>query len=316
MKLMDGGSLADCIADRKLYTQSPRHCAKLMSIVADAVHYGHQHGILHRDLKPANVLLDSNGDPFVTDFGLAKRIDAAFGKGNPNDQSAEWQMTASGVVVGTPSYLAPEQARGQTRNVTIATDVYGVGAMLYHLLTGRPPFEGESVVEVLREVNEKEPVRPQSLNPKIDRDLETICLKALAKEPASRYASAGALKEDLDRWLAGEPIHARPSGGWKDPSNGPVETRPSQPCWQRCPLVADRYGDGDLAVAAGGKSAANRRNPARRRRNAAAVRRRRKPQHGGLPPAWRWNEESITAQDDEIPRGVLWMAKPGNVRVG
>ena len=213
MKLMDGGSLAQrMVRDGKEYTQNPPLAARLISIIAGAVHYGHQRGILHRDLKPANVLLDRDGTPYVTDFGLAKRIDVGPVDGNPTEAALEAQLTASGTVVGTPAYMAPEQARGHSRQVTVATDVYGAGTILYHLLTGRPPFEDASLTELLRAVAEKEPVRPQSVNPKIDRDLETICLKALAKEPAGRYASALALKEDLDRWLAGEPILARRTG--------------------------------------------------------------------------------------------------------
>ena len=212
MKLMDGGSLGQSISrNGKAYTQNPRSAAKLMAIVAGAVHYGHQRGILHRDLKPANVLLDSAGAPYVTDFGLAKRMDRP-GEGDRGRRATQVEVTVSGTVVGTPAYMAPEQALGRVRQVTVATDVYGVGAILYHLLTGCPPFDGANLMDVLRDVAEREPVRPRSLNPKIDRDLETICLKALAKEPTGRYASAEAMREDLERWLAGEPILARRTG--------------------------------------------------------------------------------------------------------
>jgi WD40 repeat protein len=196
MKLIGGPSLDRKLAD---YLRDPKAAAKLVRTAAEAVHHAHQRGILHRDLKPSNILLDDRFEAYVTDFGLAKRIEGDSG------------MTASGAVLGTPPYMAPEQASGQRGAVTTATDVYGLGAILYSLLTGRAPFPGEALAEILEQVRERQPERPSRLNPSAPRDLEVICLKCLEKEPWRRYGSAQALAEDLGRYLADEPITARPA---------------------------------------------------------------------------------------------------------
>ena len=164
------------------------------------MHYAHEHGILHRDIKPGNILLDTNGEPHLTDFGLARLLDT---------QSS---VTRTIEVLGTPSYMAPEQAAGETTKLSKATDVYGLGAVLYQLLTGQPPFAGGTTYETIRLLRDTEPRQPRALNPKVDRDLSTVCLKCLEKDPQRRYSSALALAEDLEHWLKHEPILARPSG--------------------------------------------------------------------------------------------------------
>jgi serine/threonine-protein kinase len=195
MKLIDGGSLSDQLAR---FRADPRAAARLQLAIARAVNHAHQRGVLHRDLKPSNILLDQGGQPHVTDFGLAKRLVGDSG------------LTHSGALVGTPSYMAPEQASGHRGILTTATDVYGLGGILYALLTGRPPCQGDSLVETLDQVRTCVPSAPSQTNRLVDRDLETICLKCLEKEPAGRYGSAEALARDLERYLVGEPIKARP----------------------------------------------------------------------------------------------------------
>lgn len=212
MKLIEGGSLAERLDD---YRDDPRAVARLMSALARAVHHAHQRQVLHRDLKPANVLLDTEGRPHIVDFGLAKWLAAASEVDEErSDDSVDGDATEPGVLVGTPGYMAPEQAQCPTTaaGVTTATDVHGLGAVLYALLTGRPPYRGLNLLTTFEQVLRHDPPVPRSLNAKVDRDLQTVCLKCLEKEPARRYGSAEALAEELDRWLAGESILARPTG--------------------------------------------------------------------------------------------------------
>jgi WD40 repeat protein len=196
MKLTTGGSLAQRVGD---FLGKPTEIARLLAKVARGVAHAHERGILHRDLKPGNILLDASGEPFVCDFGLAKWIE--------DDRN----LTITAAVLGTPHYIAPEQASGQ-KGLTTAADIYSLGAILYELLTARPPFVGTSIIETLRLASENTPERPSSLAQNIPKDLETICLKCLEREPASRYPSATALAVDLENWLEGRPILARPVG--------------------------------------------------------------------------------------------------------
>jgi len=198
MGFVEGQSLSQCLANGPL---PAREAAELVRRVSEAIEYAHRRGVIHRDLKPANILLDKNGNPRVTDFGLAKKVEGDSG------------LTGSGQIMGTPSYMPPEQAGGPRGEVGPAADVYALGATLYALVTGRPPFQAATAMDTVIQVISDEPVPPRRLNPSISRDLETICLKCLEKEPARRYASAAALAEELARFLAGEPILARPIGG-------------------------------------------------------------------------------------------------------
>jgi WD40 repeat protein len=206
MKLIEGGSLAQHL---QRFKGQPRACARLLATVARAVHHAHQRRIIHRDLKPANILLEGGPDdpaealvPHITDFGLAKQVGGA----EPGSGA-----TQPGVLIGTPAYMAPEQASGKVE-VTTACDVWALGAVLYECLTGRPPFRAASTFDTLQQVTHREPPAPRSLDRRIDRDLETICLKCLQKEPPARYGSAEALADDLERWLSGRPIRARRAG--------------------------------------------------------------------------------------------------------
>jgi eukaryotic-like serine/threonine-protein kinase len=195
MELLEGGSLAQALAGTP---QSAGRAAALLIALSEAVQAAHEAGIVHRDLKPANILLTSDGTPKVADFGLARHFEAA-----P-------ELTWSGARIGTPSYMAPEQVIGKTGSMGPAADIYALGALLYEMLTGRPPFRGESATDTQRQVVHDEPVFPSRLNTKVPRDLETICLKCLAKEPQRRYANAAALGDDLRRFEEGRPIQARP----------------------------------------------------------------------------------------------------------
>ena len=197
MKFVEGGQLDEVVKHTPI---SIRHAVELIAKLARTVHYAHEHGILHRDIKPGNILLDAKGEPQLTDFGLARLGES------------ESIVTRTLEVLGTPSYMAPEQAAGGTTKLTRVTDVYGLGAVLYQLLTGHPPFAGGTTYETIKLLLETEPRPPRLWNPKVDRDLSTICLKCLEKDPKRRYSSALALAEDLERWLKHEPILARRSG--------------------------------------------------------------------------------------------------------
>ena len=197
MGFVEGESLADRLSDGPL---PPREAAELMVKISQAVAYAHDKGVIHRDLKPANVLIDKDGMPRVTDFGLAKKVEG------------DSELTRTGQIIGTPAYMPPEQASGRLDEVGPLADVYSLGAMLYALLTGRPPFQAASPLDTLMQIIEREPLQPRSLNPAIDFDLETICLKAMRKESRDRYLSTNELTADLKRFLAGEPIQARPVG--------------------------------------------------------------------------------------------------------
>src|SRR5262245_10597822 len=197
MKFVEGGQLDEVVKQTPI---SIHQAVELVAKVARTVHYAHEHGILHRDIKPGNILLDKNGEPHLTDFGLARLVES------------ESTVTRTVEVLGTPSYMAPCQASGEHTKLSKATDVYGLGAVLYQLLTGHPPFAGGTTYETIKLVLEAEPRKPRLLNPKVDRELSTICLKCLEKDPQRRYLSALALAEDLEHWLKHEPVQARRTG--------------------------------------------------------------------------------------------------------
>src|SRR5213078_3089937 len=195
MKFAGGGSLLEAAP---MLRRDPRRAVALMAKVARAVQYAHVQGILHRDLKPGNILLDGRGEPLVSDFGLAKWLDT------PSD------LTHTLTIFGTPGYIAPEQANGSVAKLTPASDVYSLGAILFNLFTGRPPFLGEHALAIIQQAATKPAPKLRTLAPALDRDLETICAKCLEREPKTRYGSAGDLAEDLDRWLVGRHVIARP----------------------------------------------------------------------------------------------------------
>ena len=196
MQLVEGTSLAAWL--KKVPQASLKQSVTIIRDVALAVEQAHQQGVLHRDLKPQNVLLDKEARPYVTDFGLAKRLDLPEGK------------THDGSIMGTPNYMAPEQAAGNSKEIGPATDVYALGAILYECLTGQPPFKGHSLAETLDQVRHQEAISVRQLQPRVPRDLETIAMKCLRKEKENRYPSAQELADDLGRFLEGKPILARP----------------------------------------------------------------------------------------------------------
>jgi serine/threonine protein kinase len=232
MKFVEGGQLDEVVRRAPI---SIRQAAELIAKVARTVHYAHEHGILHRDIKPGNILLDVKGEPLLTDFGLARLIEA------------ESTVTRTLEVMGTPSYMAPEQAVGNNANLTSATDVYGLGAVLYQLLTGHPPFAGGTTYETIKLLLDTEPQQPRLWNRKIGRDLSAICLKCLEKDPKRRYGSALALAEDLEHWLRHEPIRA-------------TQSHEHATC-----SVADRLGSGHWVECLGKRSNQRSRNKGHRR---------------------------------------------------
>lgn len=215
MDYVEGKNLAQLISDCRLRITDFGTAARYVKIIAEAIHYAHQQGTLHRDLKPSNVLIDPFDQPRITDFGLARRLN------DPQLSTASQQLTVTGQVLGTPNFMPPEQASAKRDAIGPHSDVYSLGAILYFLLTGRPPFTAQTIHETVTQVLNAEPDPPRALNPAVPRDLQTICLKCLEKDPRCRYASAKELAEDLDRFLQDRPILARPIG-------------PARRMWRRC----------------------------------------------------------------------------------
>jgi WD40 repeat protein len=285
--------------------------ASLLATVAEAVQHAHDRGVIHRDLKPSNILLDAAGQPHVTDFGLARFLD-----GLPEDESGRYP-TRTGIIVGTAPYMAPEQAGGKSRLVGPAADVYGLGAILYELLTGRAPFQGESELDTLQQVQSAEPVPPSRLRLRCPRDLEVICLKCLEKDPGRRYASAGALAEDLRRFLAGEPIRARPVGT-------------AERLWRRCrrnPVLSLAWGLAGaavLAVVALSVGFAVQQSWVNQRLSEAAVSLRHEEEQAEIARAAAQQQYLVAerrsalmaldrglalCEQGKIPHGMLWLAR-------
>jgi len=281
MALIEGPTLRATLArEKSRRLESLPGAAKLVATIARAVHYAHQRGVLHRDLKPANILIDAKDQPHLTDFGLAKLIEK------------ESTLTHTNTVMGTPAYMSPEQARGETKDVTTAADVYGLGAVLYETLTGSPPFGGGTSMETIRQVLDQEPRRPSLLNPEIDRDLETICLKCLEKEPGRRYGSAEALAEDLEHWLRSEPITARPISNFERAKKW-VRRRPAIAALGVLSLVSL------LALAIGSTIAAWRINRAHHMARARELQARRAAYGGNMnlaQQAWEQNNMARVRQ--------------------
>jgi tRNA A-37 threonylcarbamoyl transferase component Bud32 len=303
MGFVDGQSLSELLRHGPL---PPRGVARLMLQVTRAVEYAHAHGIIHRDLKPQNILLAGGGmTPRVADFGLAKQL------------SASGDLTATGQILGTPNFMSPEQARGDGGAIGPSSDIYSLGAMLYCLLTGRPPFQAANVIETLRQVVSQEPVSPRLLNDAVDRDLETITLRCLYKEPSKRYQSAAELAEDFERFLAARPIDARPIG-------------PTERAWRWCrrnPLAASlliavaallllcAVGGASLALIANRYARRADENSERADRNTElASEAARKAAVETVVAEQRLAESYLDrgvrfAEEGEAGRGLLWMAR-------
>jgi WD40 repeat protein len=319
LEYVDGGSLAQRLAGTPL---APRQAARLAELLARAMHYAHQRGVVHRDLTPANVLLASSEppegillggpedgryyQPRVTDFGLAK---LSVG-GGPT-------LTHSGAIVGTPSYMAPEQAAGQVKEVGPATDVYALGAILYECLTGRPPFKAATPLETLLQVQSWEPVPPNRLQPKLPRDLTTICLKCLRRELRQRYGSAAEVADDLDRYLTGRPIRARPAPAWEEAWKW-ARRRPAVAALTLLSLVLAAVGFGlvtwqwrEAEAARERTEQARRQEQAQReqadeaRRQAEAEQRRSRQ----LSARLLLEKGQSLCERDDVGRGVLWLAR-------